>query len=98
MMWAIGGLVLAVALSFTAFAVASGPISEPAGSVHVINASESPGPDPSPSHSQRPGHSPTPTKTSEPPTSTASPTSNSAQPTPTDDHGGSSHDSHSGDD
>ena len=52
LLWAIGGLALALVLSLTAFAVAGGPISEPAGSVHVIPTS-----DPEPSHTPSPTRS-----------------------------------------
>jgi hypothetical protein len=91
LIWAIGGLALAVALSLTAFAVAGGPISQPAGSVHVVETDNSNPPQtPSPSHSARPTKTPEPTKSAT--SSTSTPTSSTAQPTPTDDHGGGSHD------
>lgn len=91
MVWAIGGLALAVALSLTAFAVAGGRISEPAGSVHVApsasDGNREAGGTPSPKPSTQ---SPKPTATPHPTTSTASPIGSNAQPTPSDDHGGAS--------
>ena len=80
LLWAIGGLALALALSLTAFAVAGGPISEPVGSVHVVPSSDS-GPDhtPSPTPTDRPTKTPEPTKS---PTHTSSPTSSTATPFP----------------
>ena len=85
LLWAIGGLALALALSLTAFAVAGGPISEPVGSVHVVPSSDS-GPD----HTPTPTHTDRPTKTPEPTESPTLTSSSTATPFPPDDHGGSS--------
>ena len=94
--WAVGGLALAGLLSLSAFAVAGGRISEPAGSVHlVVTSRDDRQGSPSPSVSTRqPGE---PSDTTAP--SAATPTQTSVQPSPTDDHGGGSGDtSHGGDD
>ena len=96
--WAVGGLALAGLLSLSAFAVAGGRISEPAGSVHmVVTSRDDRQGSPSPSNSARPAQSDKPSDTTAP--SAATPTQTSVQPSPTDDHGGGSGDtSHGGDD
>jgi hypothetical protein len=84
--WAIAGLVFVVVLSWAAFAVAGGRISEPAGSVRVPPAGEDGQSEPrmTPSVTPSPDHSP---KTASPqPTATRT----SDAPSPSDDHGGSS--------
>jgi hypothetical protein len=77
-MWALGGLALAIALSMTAYAVAGGRLSEPAGSVRVI-----------PSAAEE-GNSPGATETPRPEPSDEPSSGGGAQPSQSDDHGGSS--------
>lgn len=87
-LWALAGLALAVAISLTAFAVAGGSISEPAGSVRVI-----------PTADEQQEQTPKPSRTAEPSnpdvapedtgTSTPASTSSGSEPSQNDDHGGS---------
>lgn len=73
-LWALGGLALAIALSMTAYAVAGGRLSEPAGSVRVIPSAAEEG------HSPNATASPTPEPSS----------GGDDQPSQSDNHGGSS--------
>ena len=81
-MWAIAGLVFAVALSWAAFAVAGGRIGEPAGSVRVAPVGDEEHSEPRPTPSATPGQKQSPKP--------ASPQATTAAPSPSDDHGGSS--------
>jgi len=89
--WALAGVVLAVGISLTAFAVAGGSIGEPSGPVRVVPTVDerraSPAPEPSDIHD--PSEKPEPTKTRA--ASSATSTSSSAVQSPSsDDHGGES--------
>jgi uncharacterized membrane protein YgcG len=84
--WAIACLLFAIALSWAAFAVAGGRISEPAGSVRVAPVGDEEHSEPRPTPSATPGQKQSPTPRSPQPAATGS----TATPSPSDDHGGSS--------
>ena len=84
--WAIAGLVFAIALSWAAFAVAGGRISEPAGSVRVAPVADEEHSEPRQTPSATPGEKPS----AKPASPHQTPTLSTAAPSPTGDHGGSS--------
>ena len=84
--WAIAGLVFAIALSWAAFALAGGRISEPAGSVRVAPVGDEEHPEPRETPSATPGPKRSPKPGSPQPTATRS----TSVPSPSDDQGGSS--------
>jgi hypothetical protein len=94
-LWALAGLALAIGISMTAFAVAGGSISQPAGSVRVTPAADELRPEqsPKPSKSSTPSESDKPSGASGRPSSTSTPT---APPSETGDDGGSGSDDAAG--
>src|SRR5215212_5652127 len=75
-LWALAGLALAIGISMTAFAVAGGSISQPAGSVRVTPVADELRPDQSP----KPSKSPTPSESEGPSGATGTPSSTSTVP------------------
>jgi hypothetical protein len=90
-LWALAGLALAIGISMTAFAVAGGSISQPAGSVRVTPTADELRPEQSP----KPSKGPTSTESDGPSGATEDPTSTStstAAPSAAGDKGGSGSD------
>jgi hypothetical protein len=89
-LWALGGLALAVGISLSAFAVAGGRISEPAGSIRVFPTADEQQPEhtPSPSHTTKPSKSESPSGGGSS-TATSTATLSGPDPTPSDDGNGS---------